>query len=402
ARGADELRVGRLSAVQSNTSLVYGDRLILKLFRRLQPGINPDYEIGRQLTEEIHFPRVPAVAGAIEYRVVAEQPSTIAMMQQLVESQADGWSHATDEVGRFFENVEGRPAPAVPQPSTFAELTDMTPAAGVRDIVSGYYGVAETLGRRTAEVHLALASDSSNPAFAPEPLSKDDLATVSRDAAAQARAAFDALRALTSADAQAGTSKVPVDVAARIQSLLAQETPLLQRIKSVAALDLSASKIRVHGDYHLGQVLWAEGDFYILDFEGEPARPIAQRRHKQSPLKDVAGMLRSFSYAAYAGLFAHVATRPGQFEQLEPWARNWQAWASAAFLRGYFAAAGMAMFIPSAPSQREALLELFLLDKALYELNYELNNRPDWLRIPLEGILDILGVRLPDYPGTST
>jgi maltose alpha-D-glucosyltransferase/alpha-amylase len=153
------------------------------------------------------------------------------------------------------------------------------------------------------------------------------------------------------------------------------------------------SKIRIHGDYHLGQVLWAEGDFYILDFEGEPARPIAQRREKQSPMKDVAGMLRSFSYAAYAGLFAHAATRPDLFAHLESWARIWQTWACASFLKGYLHTADGALFVPAEASQREALLQLFTLDKALYELNYELNNRPEWVRIPLAGILEILGPR---------
>ena len=134
-------------------------------------------------------------------------------------------------------------------------------------------------------------------------------------------------------------------------------------------------------------MIWAEGDFYLLDFEGEPARSIEQRRRKQSPLKDVAGMLRSFSYAASAGLFAHAATRPENAAHLEAWARVWQAWTSAAFLRSYFATAAGAPFVPGDPPQREALLQLFVLDKALYELNYELNNRPDWVRIPLAGIL---------------
>jgi maltose alpha-D-glucosyltransferase/alpha-amylase len=146
----------------------------------------------------------------------------------------------------------------------------------------------------------------------------------------------------------------------------------------------------VHGDYHLGQVLWAEGDFYILDFEGEPARAIAQRRQKQSPLKDVAGMLRSFSYAAYAGLFAHVSTRSATIAEMEPWARIWQTSAGAAFLKGYFGTVDGALFIPTEPSQRDLLLQLFMLDKALYELNYELNNRPDWVRIPLTAILGIV------------
>ena len=146
----------------------------------------------------------------------------------------------------------------------------------------------------------------------------------------------------------------------------------------------------MHGDYHLGQVLWAEGDFYILDFEGEPARPIEQRRRKQSPLKDVAGMLRSFSYAAHAALFAHTSARPEDLERLEPWARIWQTWTAGAFLRGYLKAAGTALFIPANPAQRDSLLELFVLDKALYELNYELNNRPDWVRIPLWDITELI------------
>ena len=146
----------------------------------------------------------------------------------------------------------------------------------------------------------------------------------------------------------------------------------------------------MHGDYHLGQVLWAEGDFYLLDFEGEPARPLEQRRQKESPLKDVAGMLRSFSYAAFAALFAHTQHRPSAFDRLEGWARAWQIWSSAAFLKGYLAVAEGASFLPVDPVQRATLLDLFLLDKAYYELNYELNNRPDWVRIPLHGILELV------------
>ncbi|PYR57744.1 MAG: alpha-amylase, partial [Acidobacteria bacterium] len=150
------------------------------------------------------------------------------------------------------------------------------------------------------------------------------------------------------------------------------------------------SRIRVHGDYHLGQVLWSEGDFYILDFEGEPARPLAERRVKESPLKDVAGMLRSFNYAAYAALFAHASARPAEFDRLEQWAKAWQVWTAASFLKGYLKAAADATFLPADPVQRASLLDLFLLDKAFYELNYELNNRPEWIRIPLRGILELL------------
>ena len=234
-------------------------------------------------------------------------------------------------------------------------------------------------------MHLALASDSSNLAFAPEPFTREDLEAVSRSAAAEAQKALQGL--------ESPSAPLPEDVASAAQRLLQSRDTLLERIRSAPVLEFSASKIRVHGDYHLGQVLRAEDDYYLLDFEGEPARPIEQRRLKQSPLKDVAGMMRSFSYAAYAGLFDHIRARPADFERLEPWARIWQAWSTAAFLRGYFAAAEGALFIPAATSQRDALLELFVLDKALYELNYELNNRPDWVRIPLHGIFELLEPR---------
>jgi maltose alpha-D-glucosyltransferase / alpha-amylase len=190
-------------------------------------------------------------------------------------------------------------------------------------------------------------------------------------------------------DADSTARKLPEVLLDQARALVAGEDRLRQRVRSTTSLEFSV-KTRIHGDYHLGQVLWAEGDFYLLDFEGEPARPIEQRRQKQSPLKDVAGMLRSFSYAAYAGLFAHTANRPDQYPHFERWARLWQTWACAAFLKTYFATARKASFVATDPPQREALLQLFLLDKALYELNYELNNRPDWARIPLKGILDIL------------
>ena len=386
-RGEGPLEVSRLSADQSNTSLVYGGRLILKLFRRLQPGINPDYEIGVHLTERIRYPRVPAVTGAFTYRMTAEQPTTLGMMQQLVESQADGWRHATDEVSRFFESVAGAKLPEGPLPASFAELVATPVPPEIADAMRGYVATAETLGRRTGEVHMALASDSSDAAFTPEPFSKEDLAALTADATAQAHKALDALKAAI----EPPHRTLPDDLVAQAETLLVNQERWLSQIRNTPPLDFVSAKIRVHGDYHLGQVLWAEGDFYLLDFEGEPARPIAQRRQKQSPLKDVAGMLRSFGYAAYAGLFAHVSTRPGQFAEFEPWARIWQTWASAGFLQGYSTAVGDAPFIPPEPSQRDALLRLFMLDKALYELNYELNNRPDWVRIPLTAILNSLG-----------
>ncbi|CAN5691402.1 maltose alpha-D-glucosyltransferase [soil metagenome] len=372
-RGEGDLVPRRLAADQSNTSIVFGDRLILKMFRRIEPGLNPDLEVGRHLTEQAKFPRVPAIAGGLQHENLGETSATIATLHQFVDSQADGWPHATDEVRRFYDDVAQRQAPAQAPPETYSELIASEPPQAARDAIGGYLGTAETLGRRTAELHLALASDASNSTFVPEPFTAEDMRTLSMDAVAQALSALKA-----------------VEDAGAAPDLLQLRDSLLGQLRSAPALQLMTAKIRVHGDYHLGQVLWSEGDFYIIDFEGEPARPLAQRREKQSPLKDVAGMMRSFSYAARAGLFAHAASRPGDPETLARWADLWEAWTTAAFLRGYFSTAGNAVFIPQEATQRDELLRLFVLDKALYELNYELNNRPDWLRIPLAGILRLV------------
>ncbi len=382
----DELKLRRLPGEQSNTSIIYGRQLILKLFRRLEPGINPDYELGRQLTEAMGFSRVPAVAGALEYGSV-DGPVTLGMLQQLVESQADGWTHATDELRIFYDHVENRPAPDIPSAVDYATLVTLEPPKAVQDVMGGYLGTASILGRRTAEMHLALAADTSDRAFTPEPFDRTDLEAITGDALRQARMALENLERLTTSEQWA---RLPADVVERASVLLEAHEKLLDRIRSGPPLEFATSKIRVHGDYHLGQVLWAYEDFYILDFEGEPARPLAERRRKQSPLKDVGGMLRSFDYAAYAGLFAHAAARPAELQRLEPWARAWQTWTTAAFLRAYFTTVGNALFVPADPPARDALLRLFVLSKALYELNYELNNRPDWIRIPLWGIWDML------------
>jgi maltose alpha-D-glucosyltransferase/alpha-amylase len=309
------------------------------------------------------------------------------MVQELVESQADGWSHATDDVARFYDLVDTRTPPVLAPATSYTALVEQEVPKVVQDVMGGYLESAAVLGRRTAEMHLALASDTSDPAFSPEPFTPLDLDRVAVDIAGQARTALDTLAAL---ELDPATSRLPADVAAQARQLLAMRDRLLDGSRTTVPMEFAASKVRIHGDYHLGQVLWAEGDYFILDFEGEPARPLAERRDKQSPMKDVAGMVRSYSYAAYAALFAHAATRPGDFQRLEPWARIWQTWATAAFLRAYFATADKALFVPAAPSQRNALLGLFVLGKALYELNYELNNRPDWVRIPLWGILELL------------
>jgi maltose alpha-D-glucosyltransferase/alpha-amylase len=382
------LPVVRGPATSSNSLIFYGRRLMLKLFRRLESGINPDFEIGRFLTEESVFDRIPHVAGSIEYHRSDSEPVTLAILQSFVGNQGDGWRHAVDELGRYYERASGRmsaPDPVAPDTRPLLELSESDPPPGVLEAIGGYLHSAATLGRRTAEMHLALATGPQNPDFTPEPFTAADAAALRDNIHAQGRRTLAALRD--------NIEQLPKEVAASAQRLLDEGPTLLERLRREQSFQGGAAKIRCHGDYHLGQVLRVENDYIILDFEGEPARPVRERRAKQSPLKDVAGMLRSYHYAAYAGLFAFTQSHPEDFVRLEPGAELWFQWVSAAFLREYRAAAVGAGFLPDDSAWFAALLDAFMLEKALYELHYELNHRPDWVRIPLRGILALLGER---------
>jgi maltose alpha-D-glucosyltransferase/alpha-amylase len=382
-RGPGALPLRRLGAEQSNTSLVFGHRLVMKLFRRVESGPNPDVEIGEHLTTHTAFRRAPLVAGWLEYEPPGEPVSHLAVAHQFVSSQADGWSHALAQVGRFYEEAEQRAAtPPVTAPGRhlFDLAGEPTPPV-VSELTGAYIDSAVLLGRRTAELHLALSSDTRSEAFAPEPFTTDDVTRLLADATGQVRNAQALLNAADSDSS--GLARGIVERAGR-------KLHALHEAHVARPLEFTASRTRVHGDFHLGQVLWSESDFYLLDFEGEPARALEARREKESPLKDVAGMLRSFGYAAYAALYAHNLGSWADYERLEPWARIWEQWAGASFLKGYLTVAGHAPFLPADPVQRATLLDLFLLDKALYELNYELNNRPDWVRIPLRGLAELL------------
>jgi maltose alpha-D-glucosyltransferase/alpha-amylase len=356
-RGSGRLEVRRGPATSSNSLVFYEHRLLLKLFRRLEVGINPDLEIGRFLTERRPFDRAPKVAGALEYRRPGTGPMTLAILQEMVANQGDGWEHTLDELRGYFGRAD---------------------TAGA---VGDYLGAAATLGRRTAELHLALVGDATDPAFAPEPLTAADLEALREDVRAHGRQALTALRG--------HFDQLPADLRGEARRVLHEGPVALLHLK-VGQAGASGMKIRVHGDYHLGQVLWAGGDFILLDFEGEPTRSVEERRAKQSPLKDVAGMLRSFHYAAYAGLFAAAGGRLEELVRLEPRAVAWQERVSAAFLEAYHRAAADAAFLPRDPGLFQALLDGFMLGKAFYELAYELNNRPDWVRIPLHGILALI------------
>jgi maltose alpha-D-glucosyltransferase/alpha-amylase len=379
------LAVRRGSVEQSNTSLFYDDRLILKLFRRQQPGPNPDCEIGRYLTERAHFEGVPPFAGALEYVPADGEPVTLAMLQGLVPNQGDGWTLTLEELSRYYENSATVAWPDGAASAELAadlmELAQQEPSQLARNHVGIALDSAAKLGRRTAQLHMALGSPTEDPAFSAEPVAGSDIQNLLAGFKKEAGRVLDLLK-----ESVAGLPDEFIDLAGLV---LGRRSQILNSFRLEGEDGTLGQRIRTHGDYHLGQVLQVKTDYVILDFEGEPARPLADRRAKLSPLKDVAGMVRSLGYAAYSGLIAHTARRTEDWKSLEPWARLWERSMSAEFLRAYRSTAQDAAFLPSSESGFRKLLALFLLNKALYELSYELNNRPTWVRIPLLGILSL-------------
>jgi maltose alpha-D-glucosyltransferase/alpha-amylase len=386
-RGEGELGpIRRGSGEQSNTTIVFGNRLILKLFRRLEVGINPDFEIGRFLSEKAAFPRVQKTAGAIEYRKPRRsEPSTMAIVQELVPNQGQGWEWMLGVLNRYYEQVasESHRLEKIEIPPLHVfDLSDIEPPEDVFQAVGAALRSAAVLGQRTAEMHLALTSAPDVPDFAPEPLTAADLDEYSERLRAQARLSFETLRSKLDV--------VPTDVRQLAEEVLAEVPARVQSAGEPIRDHESLVKIRCHGDYHLGQVLWQESDFVILDFEGEPTKTIAERRAKQSPMKDVAGMLRSFEYAAYSELLNVCRDQPEAFERLEPWARIWRTWTSATFLGSYRKTAAESILLPADTEPTRRLLDLFMLEKLLFELKYELDYRPNWVRIPLFGIIQLI------------
>jgi maltose alpha-D-glucosyltransferase/alpha-amylase len=269
----------------------------------------------------------------------------------------------------------------MPEGSWF-DLAEAEPSQLAREHLGIGLDSAAILGRRTAEMHMALASPTDDPAFAPEQFSADDLKTLAEALRAHAIRVMDRLKQ--------NLSRLPDELVEQGGMLLARRRELLHAFHNLSEIDAGGLRTRIHGDYHLGQVLRVKQDYVILDFEGEPERSLAERRAKQSPMKDVAGMLRSFSYAAHAGLASYVARRPDEFERLLPWTRLWERSAMAEFLRAYRSSAADVTFLPPNPKAFRSLLEAYVLDKALYELRYELDHRPAWVRIPAAGILSLL------------
>lgn len=368
--------VVRGKAEQSNTTVFLARRLALKLIRKLDNGPNPDVEIGLVLAE-VGFTHAPRLAAALVYHPHHGPATTLAMLQQFVANEGNGWEQAQQEVRRYLEVVDRLRKKGVSPPAAARDPLGRGDLPGdVRDAIP-YLKDAETLGRRTAELHLALARGTDD-AFVPEPATTADIVELARGMREHGHAALTLL-----AEHQDRIPPQARDLAAYV---LAHRDALYDQFDRLASAPIHASHIRVHGDYHLGQVLRTGADFVIVDFEGEPMRSLDERRRKHFALKDVAGLLRSFDYAIFDGLQGGDEAAGRDAAAIDPWVRVWQTWTSSRFVRAYRDTVGAAEFVPSSDEGFTLALNAFLLDRALYELVYELNNRPTWVTVPLYGL----------------
>ena len=359
---------------QSNTAVYFGDKLFLKGYRRLQIGTNPEVEVGCFLTEKSPFPHIVPVAGALEFQRSDGQKQTLAILQAYVENQGSAWNFAVDYLERFLTE----------------QLAD-TP--GAKESPHGYFlTLMDLLGRRTAELHNAFAQATGDPGFDPEPIAPADLAAWSAHLRREAVATLD--------DLEKSRDNQPPELRAATDQLLSLRKTLLDRVCTSSLEGIVAAKMRYHGDYHLGQILRMENDYVITDFEGEPGRSLEERHEKHSPLRDVAGMLRSFSYVSAVAANRATTERPQDRHRIGPLVEAWEQDVSAAFLRGYqnAIASSSNSAWPSEPNAAKQLLGFFVIEKALYELRYEMDNRPDWLCIPLFSLIR----RLEDKPDALT
>jgi trehalose synthase-fused probable maltokinase len=376
----DPPTVRMLQGEQSNTSVVFGNKAIMKLYRRVQAGMNPDWEIGRYLTSR-GFRHSPPVGGAFEY-VNAGETTTLALLLSFVHNAGDAWAATLKELDNFLTGVQAQHVTVdgtAGNERSVWDLAQSTIAEGDRRLIGPSLDAAAALGERTAALHLTLGQAQHDPDFTPEPLTQEYLQARHQSMIQLWKQALRLLRqrALQGASIPREGVELP-----------GQESHVLGIFQTLLEIREGGQRIRCHGDYHLGQVLWTGSDYVITDFEGEPARPLQERRLKHSPLYDVAGMLRSFDYAAWTAL-AHWESKVPRRE-LEPWTAYWSRWVRAHFLRAYMGHVRDAPFWPASSKDAARLLTVHQLEKAIYEFSYELNNRPEWVAIPLKGINEIV------------
>jgi len=375
-----------MKAEQSNSSIMYEDELILKLYRKVTEGMNPDPEVSRVLTEKTKFQNIPIFTGTLEYHTEKSEPYVFGMLQTFEANQGDAWKLSLDFVTRYLEQaiskISEKIEPPIIEPTFLNWSADSLPDI-LKDMIGGVYlEMITLLGKRTGEMHLAFASVDDDPEFKPELITSMTQRSIYQSMREQTRRTMQLF--------QKNISRLPESIKEQATEVLALEKNILNHFQLMIKQKMNATRIRIHGDYHLGQVLYTGKDFIILDFEGEPAKPINERRLKRSAFRDIAGMIRSFHYSIYNVLYQNTSFEFEDKAAIEPWAELLYHALKNTFLHSYLTMVSGASFIPKNQESLIILLEAYLLDKAIYELAYELNNRPEWINIPIKGIKQIL------------
>ncbi len=379
----------------SNTAIIYNDAFFFKLFRKVDSGLNPDLELTRFLSEQANFTHSPAYGGSLSVGQMGQEEDFInlGMMIAKIDNRGDAWSlfqeYAMDYYHRVYvalQHVGDLRVPTFALPASYSEL----PKVEQQMISEKSYRSARLLGTRTAQMHLALAgAAATSPALLPAGITEEKREAIFLAAKKLVDRQFDEL-----AQKRSG---LPPKIQALADDILGRQAAVMQRLAAFVERKVPALLSRIHGDYHLGQVLaMLDDDFCIIDFEGEPLLSIPERQQKRPPFKDVAGMIRSFHYAAQGALLLNDTYSDAELERLQPWGDWWFRQMRHSFLLGYLHEAKDAPFVPHDARDREDLLDFFVLEKAVYEVAYELNSRPHWLPIPLQGmrfaLLDDVGV----------
>jgi maltose alpha-D-glucosyltransferase/alpha-amylase len=386
----DKIRPRVLSGEMSNTSLTYDNTYFLKFYRKVDKAINPDLEVNQFLSKEAGFKHIPAFTGSITWRS-GKETMVLGMMQEMVQNSKDAWEYMLDRLKNFNDlilshtdvsSIPTEKAGSLAEPLSYEKIPE-----GLKELLEAQ--VAESvrqLGIRTGEMHLALASSQDNPDFKPEDFSLHYQRSLYSGLQSLVRSTFQSL--------SKSLKKLPPEVRKDAEEVLQMKDDILKELKKIYSKKIDVTKIRIHGDYHLGQVLFTGKDFFILDFEGEPARSYSERRLKRTAVRDVAGMIRSFHYVAFGSLFLDNQIREEDVNKLIPFAEQWYHYMSGFFIKSYLETVKGSPIVPKDQGDLQILLKTFLLQKAIYELGYELNNRPAWVMIPLRGIKSIMHTNL--------
>jgi maltose alpha-D-glucosyltransferase/alpha-amylase len=381
------LEASVLRAEQTNTSIVFGDRFILKIYRRIEPGIHPEIEIGSFLTERA-FPHIAPLTGTIEYRTHLDDSMSVAALHGFVQNQGDAWRYTLDALGQFFESALARHEAEQANDKEKHHPLELRRAdfePQIHEMIGTYVDSAQLLGRRTGELHQALSSDNTDPQFAPE-LFNDH----------SRQAFYHSMLGLTTQTVQLLRHRLgdlPAAAQEDAKRLIEKEEEIRRCFRSIPERRVAATRIRLHDDLRLEQILYTGKDFVFVGFGGRADRPLSERRIKRPALRDVASMLLSFEYAAYAVLFDQVpgvTRRPEATPALEFWAGYWRDWVTAMFLTSYFESVEASSLRLENEADVRLLLDTFLMERALEEVSRELADRPEWVRIPVRMILQLL------------